>query len=204
VLGNIAPDLQLYPEDIASYGANDLAELLEALEPQTRGAGGEGPIVLVNGRRASGISEIRDLPPEALQRLELLPPEVGLRYGYRANQRVVNVVLRPRFAALTTEAAHGFSTAGGRPGYEVNASLARIQENGRWNIAAKFLERDELLEGERRIEQGQGAFRTLSPAARRLTLSATYSRKLGGTTTGTISGQYDTSMNSVILRWSGR
>jgi hypothetical protein len=35
---------------------------------------------------------IRDLPTEAILRVDILPEEVSLKYGYRADQKVVNFV----------------------------------------------------------------------------------------------------------------
>ena len=55
------------------------------------------PVMLLNGQRISGFREIRDMPPEAIERVEILPEEVALKYGYSADQRVVNIVLRRRF-----------------------------------------------------------------------------------------------------------
>jgi hypothetical protein len=103
VLGDIDPEFTLDRREIRALGASNVAELLQLLAPQTRSGrgrgGGEGPVVLVNGRRISGFAEIRNLPPEAILRTEVLPEEVALQYGFRADQRVVNFVLRPRFGA---------------------------------------------------------------------------------------------------------
>jgi outer membrane cobalamin receptor len=119
VEGDIPPEVTLNPAEIRAFGANTIAELITALAPQTssgrgRGGGGGFPVILVNGRRISGFSEVRDLPPEAIERVDILPEEVALRYGYRADQRVVNLVLRERFNAVTAELEGGLATAGGR------------------------------------------------------------------------------------------
>ncbi|WP_333951731.1 hypothetical protein [Sphingomonas aerolata] len=71
-------------------------------------------MVLLNGRRISSFSEIRDIPTEAIQRVEILPEEVALKYGYRADQKVVNFVLRRRFRAVTAEAIDRMPTEGAR------------------------------------------------------------------------------------------
>ncbi|HEY0327310.1 MAG TPA: TonB-dependent receptor, partial [Allosphingosinicella sp.] len=97
VLGDIPPEVSLNPAEIRSYGASNVNELLQALAPQTgsgRGRGGGQPVILLNGRRISSFAEIRDIPPEALQRVDILPEEAALQLGYRADQRVVNFVLR--------------------------------------------------------------------------------------------------------------
>ena len=81
--------------------------MLDAVAPQTgsaRGRGGGRPILLLNGQRISGFREMRDLPPEAIERMEILPEEVALKYGYAADQRVVNIVLRRRFNSTNVEA----------------------------------------------------------------------------------------------------
>ncbi|HEV2080788.1 MAG TPA: TonB-dependent receptor, partial [Allosphingosinicella sp.] len=156
VAGDIPPEIQLDSRDIRAYGAGSLLELLEALGPLTRsgsGRGGGRPVVLLNGRRISGFSEIRDLPPEAIERVDILPEAVALKYGYRADQRVVNFVLRPRFRAVTGELAAGMATAGGRGSYEADFNVLRIMSNGRWNVDAEFRRDTPLFESERDLVQ---------------------------------------------------
>ncbi|WP_133254192.1 TonB-dependent receptor [Phenylobacterium deserti] len=156
VPGNIPPEIQLGPREIRALGVSSVAELLEALAPQVssgRGRGGERPIILVNAARISSFSEIRDLPPEAILRVDILPEEVALQYGYRADQRVVNIVLRPRFRALTTEVGARVATAGGREAFDVNANALRIQRDNRFQLDVKASTSDPLFENERNIIQ---------------------------------------------------
>ena len=106
VVGDIPPENVLDARDIRATGATSIAELLDAVAAQTgsaRGRGGGRPILLLNGQRISGFRELRDLPPEAIQRMEILPEEVALKYGYAADQRVVNIVLRRRFNSTSAE-----------------------------------------------------------------------------------------------------
>src|ERR1700712_3459617 len=115
-IGDIPPEITLNQGDIRAYGVGSVTELLTELAPQTgsgQGRGGEQPVVLLNGHRISGLREIQDIPTEAIQRVEILPEEVALRYGYTADQKVVNIVLRRYFRATTAEASAGTSTAGG-------------------------------------------------------------------------------------------
>src|SRR5205814_2539932 len=102
VIGNIPAEVQLNAADIRSYGVSTITELLTELSPQIEsGRGrGEAPVVLLNGKRISGMAEIRDIPTEAIRRVDIMPEEVALKYGYRADQKVVNFVLRPRFRAI--------------------------------------------------------------------------------------------------------
>ncbi len=154
VPGDIPPEIQLDSRDIRALGASNLSELLEALAPQVQSGRGRGdgpPVVLLNGKRISGISEIRNLPPEAVERVDILPEEVALKYGYRADQRVVNFVLRRRFRTITVETEAGLATDGGRPSYEGEVSILRIDREGRWNVDAEYERETALLESERNL-----------------------------------------------------
>ncbi|MEY4555092.1 MAG: hypothetical protein RL093_211, partial [Pseudomonadota bacterium] len=108
VNSDIPPDVVLTAEQIQAYGASNIAELLTYLEPLTRSSRGRAdgqPVFLVNGRRISGFREIQGIPPEAIERMDILPEEVALEYGYAADQRVVNFVLKANFRSLTGEVA---------------------------------------------------------------------------------------------------
>ena len=118
--------------EIASYGASNLADLVGQLAVRTRSGGGRGggqPVTLLGGRRISGFGEIRNLPAEAISRIEIFPPEVALSYGYGADQRVINVVLKDNFSAITTELEAGGATDGGRSLFDTQASLISNTEN---------------------------------------------------------------------------
>src|SRR4051812_20532348 len=78
--------------------------------------GGEQPVLLLNGQRISGFRELRDVPTEAISRVEILPEEVALKYGYRADQKVVNIVLRNRFRSTAVQVAGTTATEGGYVG----------------------------------------------------------------------------------------
>ncbi|MBC7985110.1 MAG: hypothetical protein H7X93_00335, partial [Sphingomonadaceae bacterium] len=198
-IGDIIPEATLDPEDVASYGAGSVEELLDALSPQTgsaRGRGGGRPIVLLNGQRVSGFRELRDLPPEAIARVEIFPEELALRYGFRPDQRVVNLVLADNFAALTAEAEHGGSTQGGHSASEIEATLTRIDAGGRLNLDVEYARASSLTEAERGVIQPEGApaaeaaSRTLIPASDRIEANASYNRRLSAAIAATLSGEY--------------
>ena len=97
------PLMTLDEADIAAYGTGSLTELIAALSPQTgsgRGRGGGHPIILLGGQRIANFREMRDFPPEAIRRMEVLPEEVALRYGFPPNQRVINFILKDKFSSL--------------------------------------------------------------------------------------------------------
>ena len=151
-LGGLAPELQLGPLDIQSYGVSTVTELLDELAIQTnssRGRGGETPVVLLNGKRISGMGEVRDIPTEAIRRVDILPEETALSYGFTADQKVVNIVLRPRFRALTAEGSVQAPTAGGQVTGALNADEFRVRGDNRLNIDVKLTGNTDLTYGAR-------------------------------------------------------
>ncbi|MBP7815969.1 MAG: hypothetical protein KA085_07580 [Phenylobacterium sp.] len=192
VPGDIAPEVTLSAREIRAYGASSVAELLTALAPQTgSGQGGGRPVVLINGARASGFAEVRDLPTEAIARVEILPEEVSLKYGYPAEQKVVNMVLRQRFRArlaegsvqAPTRGAEGSTVAG-------HAALLRIRRGERLTLDAKATKTDQILESDRDVI-GASPFRTLQPDSTNVVFNAVYARPLGNGVSGTLNGTYE-------------
>jgi hypothetical protein len=189
-----APIMTLDEEDIASYGASSLSDLIAELSPQTgsgRGRGDGHPVMLLNGKRISNFREIREIPPEAIRRMEILPEEVALRYGYPPNQRVVNFILKDHFASKRASAEYALPTRGGYGDGELEASLLRIDGPRRLNLTAKFDDTTMLTEAERDVRQAPAnaptvagdpnpaRYRSLIDASREYSLNGTWSTGLG-------------------------
>lgn len=154
VPGDIKPEVTLGPADIRAYGVSSVSELITELAPMTRsgrGRDGGGPVILLNGRRISNFSELRDLPVEAIERTEILPEEAALKLGYRADQRVVNIVLRPRFRAITTELTGGMPTAGGNANVRGTVNILKINRKGRVMVDVQYNATSGILESERNV-----------------------------------------------------
>ena len=208
VPGDIEPEITLDRREIRAIGAGSVNELLEYLSPQTRsgrGRGGERPIVLLNGRRISGFREIRDLPPEAIIRVEILPEEVSLQYGYRADQRVVNFVLRPRFRAVTAEVDGGIATAGGRATYGGKVNVLGINRQGRSSLDVQYRHADPLFESQRDIVQSApivadlGEFRSLLSQTDQFSLGGTINRTIFSDISATLNGTFDANQSQSFL-----
>src|SRR6185312_16014388 len=110
VVGDIPPVNVLDSRDVRATGATNINDLLDALAPQigsSQGRGGERPLILINGQRVSSFRELRDIPTDAIERVEILPEEVALKYGTRPDQKVVNIVLRQRFYSTTAQVGAG-------------------------------------------------------------------------------------------------
>lgn len=178
----------LTEDDIASYGAASLTDLLDQLSPQTgsgRGRGTGQPVILLNGQRISGFREMRNIPPEAIRRLEILPEEVALRYGYPANQRVINFILKDNFASKTVEVEYQKPDRGGTSTSEAEASLFRVSGQSRLNLTVSADDTTPLFESERGVIQASGslpgaaAARTLVADSRDIGVNATWTTGLG-------------------------
>ncbi len=179
--------------DIASYGAASISDLITAISPQTgtgRGRGGGFPVLLINGQRVSSFREMRNIPPEAIKRMEVLPEEVALRYGYPPNQRVINLILRDNFAQKALEVSFGAPTRGGSGVTGFEAQLLKINGASRINLAGETKHTTLLTEAERGVIQtaataptvatdpSQGLFRSLIADSTQSTLNLNWSAGL--------------------------
>lgn len=202
VVGDIPPENVLNPRDIRATGATSIDELLDAVASQTGSARGRSngpPIVLLNGQRISGFREIRDLPPEAIERMEILPEEVALKYGYAADQRVVNVVLRRRFNSTNVELRGKGATDGGYASGRGDAGRLIIADGVRTSVNLHAEGNSALFEDERDIalqpvpsqpeEVDPRPFRTLVGSSNNLRLTATHNRTILGDVSATLNGE---------------
>ncbi|MHA4838133.1 TonB-dependent receptor plug domain-containing protein [Sphingopyxis sp. MSC1_008] len=197
---DIKAEAELDEAAIASYGVSNVSELLDALAPQTRsgrGRGGGRPIILVNGRRIGGFGEVRNLPPEAIAKVEVFPEEVALQYGYSADERVVNMVLKPNFRQIAIEGEGGIPTQGGRFQSEIQPSFLAIGDNGRLNVNAGWEHKSMLRESERNLDYDDPAqaaeapARSLLGASDEYSIDATIQRSLNKTTDASINVRWD-------------
>ncbi|KRC79576.1 hypothetical protein ASE13_10780 [Sphingomonas sp. Root241] len=153
VPGDVKPEVTLNPADIRAYGASNVTELMNALSAQLgsgSGRGDEQPVILLSGRRSS-LAEIRNLPTEAIERMDILPEEAALQFGYGANQKVVNFVLRRRFMGLTSVLEGAMPTAGGNSWQSGNVNLNKIRRDERLELDIKYSQNSGILESERGV-----------------------------------------------------
>jgi len=204
VVGDIPPENTLTSRDIRATGATSISELLDAVASQTgsaRGRSGGRPILLLNGLRISGFRELRDLPPEAIQRMEILPEEVALKYGYAADQRVVNIILRRRFNSTSAELRGKTATDGGYLNGQGDVTRLVIRDGQRTSINAHVEGNTPLYENERDIALQPVApdtdaidprpFWTLVGARQDIRLSGTINRTILGDVSATVNGEVE-------------
>ena len=193
VLAAQPPLVTLDQQDIAAYGAGSLAELLEAIAPQAgsgRGRGGDGPVILVNGQRVSNFRELRRYSPEAIARVEVLPEEVAQRYGYSADQRVVNFILKDNYASREIELEQGLPDGGGYSSTDAELTFLRIRGDDRLNLNLDLSRSGMLTEAERGVRQAPDSvplsgdpdpagYRSLIAASKAAELTGAWTTALG-------------------------
>lgn len=188
------PIMTLDEADVASYGASSIGELIEAVSPQTssgRGRGGGRPVILLNGQRISSFRVMRNLPPEAIRRMEVLPEEVSLRFGYPPDQRLINFILKDNYSSKTVAGEYNLPTRGGFDNWELEGGYLSIDGPRRFNVEAKIVEDSMLTEAERGVRQAESdiptvegdpdpaRFRSLVDANRDITFAGNWSTGLG-------------------------
>lgn len=195
VVGDIPPENTLDARDVRATGATSINELLDAIAPQigsAQGRGGERPVLLLNGQRISSFRELRDIPTEAIQRVEILPEEVALKYGYRSDQKVVNIVLRQRFRSTVAQVGAGIATDGGYASGNGDLTRLMIQRNGRTQFNLHAEGNSMLTEAERDIRLAPGTpsatldARSLIGTKRDIRGSATFNRNVLGNVSATL------------------
>ncbi|EQB15186.1 hypothetical protein L284_11155 [Novosphingobium lindaniclasticum LE124] len=194
VVGDIAPEVTFDSGDVRALGVSSVTDLLAELAPQTESAGGGAPVVLLEGRRIASFREVGTIPTEAIQRVEILPEEVALKYGYAATQKVVNIVLRQRFRAFTAEGGGKLGTRGDGLGVNTKGDFLAIRRGERVNIDANYSHGSPITEAQRGLATsgGDGSNRTLAPESEAFTLTGTWAKPLSHVWIATINGEATT------------
>ncbi len=154
---DVASETEFNESEVASEGAYDIQELLNRLQPFIDPTGAP-PLLLINGRPAGFDRSILAYPPEALERVALLKPEASARYGANPAQRVVNLVLKPKFASYEAGGSVNFSTAGGQLGQDLNVARFAINGDMRWSAKVKAGHQSALRKSSRNIPAAFGMF----------------------------------------------
>ena len=195
VIGDIQPENVLKSRDVKATGATSLDELLDAIAPDiglALGSGSARPLVLLNGRRVSSYRELRDIPIEAISRVDILPEEVALKYGYPPDQKVVNVVLQNHFGETVEQVAANTASHDGFTGGSGDATRILLSGNQRTTLNLHAGTSD-ILRGAQRslVEQqyesvGTGATGLLIPPELGIRATGTINRELAGNTEATL------------------
>ena len=200
VVGDIPPVDVLHTRDVRATGATNFDELLEAIAPEIGTVGNSSsarPIVLLNGRRVSSYRELRDIPIEAITRVDIMPEEVALKYGYAPNQKVVNIVLRDDFKSTVGQLSGNTASRDGNTGGSGDLTRLQIGKNERTTINAHAGGDDILTGSQRSIVQQQydvsgiGDTVFVAPLELRVRAGATVNRELSNDAQATYNAEVD-------------
>lgn len=89
------------------------------------------------------------LPPEALAKIDILPPTAAGRFGLRGGQRVLNLQLRPKFHTITGDGRISGTTEGGGDSEAATSRYADINGDRRMNAAVTYQRSSPLRASER-------------------------------------------------------
>ncbi len=148
---DVAPLATLNSDDIASTGATSMAELMRVIRPLAESADGGEPIYLLNGQRTSGYQEIGALPPEAIEKVEVLPEPAALKFGYPPTRRVLNFITKSVFRQIEVKGEVGSTTRPGSTTANANLNVTRLHKDQRFTLALESRHTSSLLQSERHL-----------------------------------------------------
>ena len=181
-----SPDaIDRYSESsIGTLGAMTIGEVIARLE---RREGGRPLSIIVNGRRLADISDLREVPPEALAQIEILPSSSAGRYGFSPQQKVLNLVLKSKFSSISADASARLPTEGGGASGVGGLRYTNIRSERRFNGAATvsggeaLYGRDRLALLDDAARDGLTPYRALMPSSRGVSLTSGVAVPVGST-----------------------
>jgi hypothetical protein len=148
---NMAPLATFDADAVAATGAASMDEFLRAIRGVTQSADGSEPIFLLNAQRVSGYQEIGTLPPEAIEKVEVLPEQAALKFGYPPTRRVLNFITKRRFQQTELSAAAGTTTRSSRSTQKATLGMTRLHDDGRRTLSLEYRRTDRLLQSQRDV-----------------------------------------------------
>ncbi|WP_404333692.1 TonB-dependent receptor domain-containing protein [Sphingomonas sp. MMS12-HWE2-04] len=182
-IGEAEPVAVLDEQAIRALGATSLSQMVQRLGSATKSASGADPVFLLNGQRISGMEEIQTLPPEAMERVEVLPEQDAARFGFPPTVRIVNFITKKRFRSLALQQLAGTTTEGGGGTEYAEAISTRIDGTRRSSLSMSYFRQNPVWQDQRAIVPDPD-----------LLFSTT------GTVTGVNGGSIDAALDAVVGR----
>lgn len=197
------PDRVVQAADVATYGLNNVGELLDELM-RARGGNDEAPVYLINGRLVSGISDIDSYPVEAVERVEILPAGAGLIVGASGARSVINIILKKQVRTGVGLAGVSFAGRSGTGGNgEIN--LTDIRRPRRINLTVKTRSDSAIRESDRGVIQPVGSapdlgrLRTLRPELDKTEIKFSAADRLAGLIDAALDARWTDSQTRSLL-----
>ncbi|MBW6530589.1 TonB-dependent receptor [Sphingomonas sp. RRHST34] len=188
-IGSNEPIAVLDQRALRSLGVTGLKEVLDRLRPLTAGVGGAEPVILLNGRRINGVAQIQSIPPEAIEKAEILPEQDAARFGYPPTARVLNLITAKHFRSTVVQQLAGPTTRGGGATQYAEATATRIDQSRRATLQVSHFRQLPVRQSQRAIAPEPvpllgggsvdvGAGRTLQPLTDTVKVDATAARPI--------------------------
>lgn len=155
-LAEIEPERSVDEDAVNSYGASSVGEVLAAIADEMGDAG--EPVLFVNGVPITDPGDIVDYPPEAVERIDVLPRGAGARLGAATDKRAYNIVLKRSFKSYIGTARSQLATDGDWHSAGGEFNFSRISGMRRLSLNLRARDEDDLLEAERRLLQPEPRF----------------------------------------------
>lgn len=155
-IGTVPPLVTLDEAAIRALGASTMKEVLQRLKGVATSMGGDQPVLLLNGRRIAGWQDMDGIPPEALERTEILPEEEAPRFGYPPTVRIMNFITKQHFRAtsmlqLAGTSTEGGGTVGGGGTNYTEVNTTQIAGDRRTSLMVSNFHQDRVLQSARDI-----------------------------------------------------
>ncbi|WP_210356719.1 TonB-dependent receptor domain-containing protein [Sphingomonas beigongshangi] len=150
-IGDAEPIAVLDAAAIRTLGATTIKDLMQRLQGLTTGANGGPPVFLLNGRRVASMDDVYGLPPEAMERTEILTEQDAARFGFPPTQRVVNFITKKNFRSIVAENTVSGATDGGNGTDYLFLNTTRLSGSRRLTINTSYQHQDAIRQSQRNI-----------------------------------------------------
>ena len=165
---------------IDNLAAYDIAEVVRRVSERI--GDHEPPVILINGRKVADPTIFTGFPPDAMVRLEVLPPQAAAMYGEASNRRVMNLVLEQHFRSATLQTGGSRPVSGGTSSIQTDLRRSVLADQSASFIGAQATISTALRAGERSgytLGQPGGDLTTLRPQTQLFSANLGFNRPLG-------------------------
>lgn len=192
------PERSFSQLDVKGFGADTVDDLIDALGAQLSNPtalDASPPVLLLNGRRVANPLDIAQLPTEAIERLDIYPPQLAARFGLRSDLKILNIVTFEKFASVFGLGKGRVASEGGFSGADGAVDLVRLNGDLRLGLGASYRRSSNLTELERNVVQpvesvDQASLRSLLPELEVAEINANFAHPIGTTASASATGRY--------------
>jgi hypothetical protein len=102
------------------------------------------------------------LPPEAIERVEVLSEQDAARFGFSPTMRVMNFITKKHFRSLTMQQLAGSTTEGGGATNYTEVNATSIEGPRRASLAVSYFRQNPILQSQRSILPDSNALYAIS------------------------------------------